>query len=274
MRACEPQWRAKGEDAVADHSVACSEQVGLIPAIAVGMQSKLWMTLCLFIIGCGGPQKTHEHTTLSVDEHRRQADEHDVQAEINQGRMESGSGEGAVDVRCYDQGPPLNIGSEEVAVMKPCWTRPEENAAYARAAERERKSAKEHRAWAQLLIDVEKTACQGLGEVESHTSPFLRKPDILSVEEYRASGELRGAKIRFRKVKGLSKDWFGKSIRCHQARSATLGYAKDFMTHCPLVLEKTSVSIIEDDTSFTITLRSTDPIVAAEIYGRSLRAAE
>ncbi len=240
----------------------------------MSMQSKLWMTLCLVTVSCAGPQKNHEHTPLSVDEHRRQADEHDVQADINRGRMESGSGEGAVDVRCYDQGPPLNIGSEKVAVMKPCWTRPEENAAYARAAEREHKAAKEHRAWAQLLIDVEQAACKGLGEVESHTSPFLRKPDILSVEEYRESGELHGAKIRFRKVKGLSKDWFGKSIRCHQARSATLGYAKDFMIHCPLVLEKTSVSITEEEKSVTIILRSTDPVVAAEIYGRSLRATE
>lgn len=228
------------------------------------------VVLCLFV-GCGSRPPEHEHPDpLSVEEHEQHAKAHEAEADVTQSQVEPQSGDG--DVQCIDQGVPLTSGGEEIRVMKPCWTRAEQNAAYLRAAEAHRKAAKDHRAWAQLLIEVEKTACKDLGAIERKTSPFVRRPDILSVEEYRESGKLMGARVTFRKVKGLSQEWLLKSMKCHQARAAKLGYPEEFMPRSPLALEKTSVSTTETKDTVVATVRSPDPIVAAEIYGRASRA--
>jgi hypothetical protein len=236
-----------------------------------------YLLLALVFAGCGGPATTatpaHEHPEpISAQEHEVQAKEHEALADESSGNVEVAS-TGGDQVQCVDIGGPLESGGERMPVMKPCWTRAEQNTSYLRAAEAHRRAAADHREWAHLLIEVEKEACSGLGEIERKTSPFVRGPDILSVEPYNEGKTLRGARVTFRKVQGLSKPWLVKSMSCHRARAAKLGFAQDFMPHCPLTLKDTATSVVETPDTVVVTLRSTDPIVATEIYGRALYGA-
>lgn len=231
----------------------------------------LSFTLGFFLVACGSRPPAHTHTEpLSAVQHEEQAKSHEAQAQVDRERVESA--ERGEEVQCVDTGGPLNSGGESMPVMRPCWTKAEENAAHLRAVQRQRKAAAEHREWAQLLREAEAEACEPLSQSERDTSPFMRSADILSVEEYREDGNLMGARVAFRKVPGLSPDWLRSSIRCHQARAAKIGYDENFMPHCPLVLERVGTSVSENDDQIVVTLRSTDPVVASQVYGRALQS--
>jgi hypothetical protein len=210
---------------------------------------------------------------MSAEEHEQHAKAHDAEAQVSNQQVEPQSS-ASNDVQCVDVGGPLDSGGERMPVMKPCWTRAEQNASYLRSAEAHRKAADDHRHWAKELVELEQTACKDLGEIERTTSPFVRSPDILSVEEYKEDGNLMGARVTFRKVKGLSKAWLTTSIGCHQARAAKLGYAREFMPHCPLTLKHTGTSVEEKGDTVIVILRSKDPVIAAELYGRALSSAD
>ena len=231
--------------------------------------------VALLLAGCGSSvPASHEHPEpLSASEHEQHAQAHEAQAESSTERVDP-EAVGANQVECVDTGGPMHSGGERIPVMKPCWTGAEQNASYLRAASAHREAAADHREWAQKLVDAELEFCQELGEIERSTSPFVRGPDILSVEAYNEGKTLRGARVTFRKVSGLSKDFLIKSIKCHQARAATLGYSRDFMPHCPLALAHTGTSVTENANTVVVTLRSEDPIVATQLYGRAMHAAE
>ncbi len=234
-----------------------------------------FLSLSVVATACGSGSPPHKHpAALSATEHEEHAVAHDKEAQISNERVEPSEDKDGT--RCIDQNQePLYSGGERTKVMMPCWTRAERNASYLRDAEANRKAARDHREWARNLVELETTACNRLTPTERETSPLSRQPDILSVEEYRESGELLGAKITLRKVKGLDKEWLLASIGCHQARAAKLGYDKKFMPLSPLALPRTSSSVTEvTDTTITATLRSSDPIVAAQIYGRAARVLE
>ncbi len=232
-----------------------------------------WPWLALLLFGCGSTSPPHKHSEpLSATAHEEHAQVHESQAESSTERVNPYSS-GGDETQCVDVGGPLQSDGESTPVMKPCWTMAEQNASFLRAADSHRLAAADHREWAAQLVIAERESCQSLGKIERSTSPFVRSPDILSVKEYRESKTLRGAQVTFRKVPGLSKEWLGKSIQCHSARAAKLGYAKDFMPHCPLTLRDTASSMTETEDTITVTLRSKNELIAAQIYGRALHAA-
>ena len=227
----------------------------------------------ILLVACGGsPAPHHEHPEpLSVAQHEEHAQGHEAEAGVSHERVDPySSGDQA---QCVDVGGPLESGGERMKVMKPCWTSAEQNASYLRAAEAHKSAAADHREWAKQLVEVERVSCGELGEIERSTSPFVRGPDILSVEPYTEGQQILGARVTFRMVKGLTKQWFLKSMRCHRARAATLGFARDFMPYCPLALEHTATSVVEDAGTLVVTLRAESPLVGAQIYGRALHAA-
>ena len=137
--------------------------------------------------------------------------------------------------------------------MTPCWSPIQD----LYSANWESKAAKDHRRWASQLRKVERTACEGLGETDILQDPFTRSSDIIAVSELREGNQLHGARIEFRKVAGLSVDWLNRSLRCHQARAAALGYPAGFMEHSPLSLQKVAMRVKDSGTTITVSLRIT-----------------
>src|SRR5690606_35319961 len=140
---------------------------------------------------------------------------------------------------------------------RPCWTREQIPAGdHGRAASEHRREAAQHRAMAAELRRAELEACRGLGEDELSHSPFFHREDILEVAPARSDGELRGARVVFRRVAGLDAGWMRQAIFCHQRRAAALGYPARVMSYCPLMVSPTSVTVEETETTVTVTVRA------------------
>lgn len=223
----------------------------------------------LIAASCGPSISPHEHPKpLSVQEHQQHASEHDRRAAELGGEADDAAAFTAG--TCVDQSLPLESGGERTQVMTPCWTPTQ----YLFSAAEESRAAKDHRIWATQLAKVERSACEGLGETDIRRDPFTRSGDIITVSEFREANQLHGARVEFRKVEGLSVDWLNRSLRCHQARAAALGYPEEFMKHSPVSLQHVAMSVTNTGATITVSLRSTDELVATKIYGRALHAKE
>jgi hypothetical protein len=212
---------------------------------------------------------------LSADRHLQEAAAHDrlaaenVELSKSAARAEAHTSQ---KIRCLDR--PLEgitySGGEAIEILRPCWTSvtsPSEG--YAAKAKRHRESAAWHRQRAHELRTTEKIACAGLGEDEIATSPFARTEDILSVHELREGASLRGAIVVFRKVPGLTGPWMHKSMHCHYARAAALGFPTDFMGACPTTLPDVQIEVAELPDGIVVTIRSERDEIAAAAYGRA-----
>lgn len=169
-------------------------------------------------------------------------------------------------------GDQLSAGTEPLLGTVPCW-RNEAMVTDAHRAEAERLRAEVavHKEMAGSLVHAEELACEGLSADELGHTPFAHRDDVVSADELREDGELRGARIVFAQVGGLSANWMRQAVACHHARAAALGYNPRFMSYDPTVLQYASTMVNAlDDGGLEIKVTSTDPEVAALIYARAL----
>ena len=174
---------------------------------------------------------------------------------------------------CYDA-PALTIdptsGAERLPILRPCWTGLESpSREQERAAAVHRRAAAGHRAQAAALWRAEDAACSSLGEQERTQSPFFHHEDVVAVTPIHRDGRLVGARVRFRRVRGLDGPWMRKAVTCHQARAGALGYVAPSMAYCPLMVAPTSTWIEEDQTTVTVAIEAARPDDAAAILGRA-----
>jgi hypothetical protein len=160
-----------------------------------------------------------------------------------------------------------------------CWSstvNPTER--HMRDAEEHRRRAAEHRAAAQALRDAEARACVGIAPEDRDMSPFNHKEDIARVEPLTTQRSvpnttnppiLRGATVVFRAVPGLTPEWLQRTIDCHLARNAAMGYDASDMPYCPLMLKDVSATVTSTGDGLAVAVRSDDPEVAAEIWRRA-----
>jgi len=175
-------------------------------------------------------------------------------------------------IHCVDR--PLEgisySGGEPLEVLRPCWTSViSASEHYSQRARRHRVRAVWHRERAETLLETEHVACAGLGEGEIATSPFSQTEDITSIEEYRVDGALRGARVVFRKLPGLSAKWMHRSIQCHYARAAALGFPRDYMSFCPATLPDVRISVVEEPSGIVVIIAADRDEMAAAVLGRA-----
>lgn len=238
------------------------------------MKSVLLGSALACFFSCGGNSEPAHHypQSMSAEQHAARADYHEQEATQVLGKVKPD--DEIHRARCVAPGSTLESGGERMQIMSPCWTLTEENAAYTRLAEQQKRAAEEHRDWAKALKELETNACRHLSEKEQQTSPFQHPRDVLVVEPYKENGVLRGVHVVFKKIPNLNKGWLSRSVACHRARAAKVGYSRDWMPHCPLALPETTVDISEEDRSLEVVLRSTNGIVAGEILGRTMHLRE
>lgn len=216
--------------------------------------------------------KQHQHNRpLSVAEHMAEAARHDKVAREHEDLSADEAESAAPPIQCFDNplAPPSSSGGKQLRILRPCWTsvtRP--SARHISEAEENRREAERHRRAAAQLIGAEKVSCAGLGVEATNHSPFYHREDIEGAQPIRIRGELRGARVAFRKVPGLNVDWMRRASACHIARAGVMGYSKTFMPYCPLVIEGVVASVTERAGAIEVELRADDPVAAATIWGR------
>jgi hypothetical protein len=164
----------------------------------------------------------------------------------------------------------------------PCWsddTNPTDE--HRKAAEEHRKMAADHRAGAKALADAEAKSCTGIDPDDRDRSPFGHRDDIVDVRPLEvtvgagdATGEattkrLRGALIGFRGVRGLTQQYLQRTMDCHLARNASMGFAMPEMSWCPLSVKGAKVTVTSGPDRFIVSVEAADDAAGAEILKRA-----
>lgn len=175
------------------------------------------------------------------------------------------------------QDAPASIKPTPQAVCRigPCWREElSPSANHRAAAEKLRVAAAEHRKAAVALRDAERLACADLSEADRDLSPFFHRDDVERVEPaYQHTGyrqrTLTGATVVFAKVPGLSVEWMQKSLACHLARNAAMGFDAPEMAYCPLAPKGVHASARETNGHVTVEITAGDAQPAEEVLRRA-----
>ena len=227
------------------------------------------LTILSLVAACGGAPVTT--STLSASEHRAEAAEHEDHATRHEADAQELERRPR-SIHCGDAVPfdTLTSGGQRLVTRVPCWS-VEVGATreHRRAAAHERAAAARHRAAAHALERTERERCATLPPDERDHTPFWHHSDVLAVEKLEERGALRGARVVFRRVPSLTREWLEQAVRCHQARAAVLGWQPTYMGYDPSLLPGARVSVTEEARGFAVDVDSGDPDVAAVIYGRA-----
>lgn len=140
----------------------------------------------------------------------------------------------------------LTTGGLRVTNYMPCWDYEDEaEHAHALTAVQQRTEATAEREAAKGLVETEIAACAHIPEAEREHSPFAHRRSIQEVTPYFENGVLRGARVVFKPVYGLTADWMKQDIRCHQAHVAALGQVPDPMQQDPTLVKGADVTVMQ-----------------------------
>ena len=172
------------------------------------------------------------------------------------------------DVALSDQ---ATSGGERLVQAVPCWNVDEETAEHRRfEADREQLLADHERRAATQLVEDELAACRGLPARELEHSPFAHRREIESVIPRREAGVLRGVRIVWKPVLGLSADWMRKAIDCHRARWQRLGEPAIYLPDDPTLVANATVTVQNHRGHVEVLVESTDDITSRVALERAL----
>ena len=222
------------------------------------------------------PVQTMPRRHLSAAEHHTEAQRHEQEAAARERtagvrRRGEASGSGGDEYGCYDREvPDPDLGGERVQVLRPCWTAETRQASPEKTdAAEHRRLARKHRDQAEALTRAERRACAGMSAADIERSPFSHREAIAGVEPLESDGRTIGARVLFRPARGLDAGSMRKTVACHQARAAALGYPPRVMSDNPLMVAPT-VAVVDvrgDLVAVTITARRDED--AAAVLGRA-----
>lgn len=226
--------------------------------------------LLLSLAACAGPSQRQR--PLGVGAHlaeasrcEKEAAQHEVKAE--EAEIANRNGPAICgDTVLADQ---TTSGGVRI-VASPCWSSdPAAVDRHREEAARLRRDARTHRALARELLAAEATSCSTMAADELDHTPFAHRDDVAGVVAELDGATVRGARIQFRPVSGLTADWLRTAITCHQARAAALGYDPKYMSYDPSVVSGADVTVSETDDGVVVVVHADDDAAALVVYGRA-----
>lgn len=225
-------------------------------------------TVAALLVACGAATPGANPTDMSMAEHQAAAQAHDQQAAAHANQYNADAS--VEQSRCSG----ASRGSDA-----PCWSvYANPTQAHLDEAERHRKMAADHRSASDALRGAEAQACGGLAETDRDTSPFDRRDDIVSVDDFHVhlspsksgpNDRIVGASITVRAVPGLTKEYLQRLVSCHLARNASMGFAMPEMAPCPLSVKGATAVVESTSGGFRVDIRSDDTASVAEIRRRA-----
>jgi hypothetical protein len=228
--------------------------------------------LALAVIAGCSRGSSMPHRPLGVQGNLEEAEQHEHDADLHDDQAQEAAAR-TVQQRaaCGDRvlGSGLTSGGEQQLGRSPCWTAADDEARHREAAADLRHDAAVHRAYARELAQAELDACVAMPTKELDHTPFFHRADIAAVTALVERGHVRGARIRFRAVPGLTVDWLRAAIACHQARAAALGWPEQHFAYDPTMVPGTTVSVEERGATILVVVRADDDVAAHAAYGRA-----
>jgi hypothetical protein len=232
----------------------------LVAAVGCGSSPPLPTTN---LRGYGARMEDADRHERLADAHRRAAGPPD--APINPDDYQCGDID--LDEQLTSWGRPLTrFGAHSV----PCWNPAEEYAQRQRlAATREHRRAQDERRAAAGLIRAEMAACRGISPAEIEHSPFAHRKEIAEVVPHRGGGEIRGVRIVFKPVIGLSPAWMEQAIACHRARFERLGEPASYLPDDPTLVSGAVTTVSLHRGHLEVLVETRDDVAAHVALGRA-----
>jgi hypothetical protein len=183
----------------------------------------------------------------SADQHAERAERYRQAA-----RLPDTAKTGADRYNCGDRAlsDQATSGGERLLPTVPCWDVAEENAEHQRfLAAREQEIARTERRTATGMVEAEIAACRGMSERELEHSPFAHRKEIAAVipqgpqGPHRETGALRGVRIVFKPVPGLTAAWMRQAIACHRTRFERLGEPTTYLPEDPTLVAGSNATV-------------------------------
>ncbi|HRC54429.1 MAG TPA: hypothetical protein PKU97_00840 [Kofleriaceae bacterium] len=231
----------------------------------------LWLPLVLVACSSRAPQLARP--PMTAQDHLSEAERHEAEARALEARAAEKERAGTpTPYTCGDSrlNELATSGGERLHVQTPCWAG--ELSAIQRdrsAADRLRAEARQHRSKARAMVLSERAWCAGLPTSELDHTPFDHREDLLSVRAEIEGDRLRGARVRFRRVPGLTVEWLRQTLACHQAIAAIAGYDPLHLSTSPSVVAGAESTVIDDPRGIEVVIRSNDPAAALVVYARA-----
>jgi len=235
------------------------------------MRANRSILLAVLVAACAHPAPPRE-PPKSYRQHMDEAAAHDRDADVQEQMAAESQRTGGGGYACGDRAltDQVTSGGERVTTWVPCWnTDRDASAAHLAEAERLRAEARQHRAIARSLMDIERMFCAGFPEDELTHTPLYHRSDIAAVVPLREDGRLIGARVTFKAVPGLTPGYLRHALLCHRARMATLGYPATYMAYDPTMLVDTRVSVDDRGGPIEVTVRGDDDLAAALVWSRA-----
>jgi hypothetical protein len=164
----------------------------------------------------------------------------------------------------------LTSGGERLVPVVPCWDPAEEIAERHRvAARREVQLARDERRAATKLVEAEIAACRGISPEEVEHSPFAHKKAIADVVPHSEGGVIRGVRIVWKPVLGLSAAWMRQAIACHRARFERLGEPATYLSDDPTLVPGVTATVTDHGGRLEVLIESRDDVSAHVALARA-----
>jgi len=180
--------------------------------------------------------------------HMEAADQHSERAEQHRQAIKppDTTGPSTVGYQCGDtvMSDQVTSGGERLVQATPCWDPAEELAVRNEGiAEREQKLADRERRAATAMVAAEDAACRGLAQRDLDRSPLAHRKQIAEVVPHRESGAVRGVRIVFKPVPGLTAAWMRQALACHRARFERLGEPAGYLPEDPSLVAQATTTV-------------------------------
>ncbi len=208
----------------------------------------IFVVTTLAAAACGSPREPlvphpqgYAAHMEAADAHSDKAQQYGVLAPLPEPAGSTGDSYSCGDTVLADQ---ATSGGERLVQSVPCWDSGEEVSAHRRyLAEHEQQLAQDERRTAANLVEAELAACRGLPVHEIEHSPFAHRKEIAEVIPHRETGTLRGVRIVFKPVPGLTADWMRQAITCHRARFERMGEPAIYLPEDPTLVARAITTV-------------------------------
>ena len=235
---------------------------------------RIALTLTMLTVACNGsreplvrhPRGYAEHME-AADVHSHRAEEHRRVGALPDSRSGSVGGYQCGDTAMMDQ---VTSGGERLMPTVPCWDVAEESAEHQQyLATHEQRLADTERRAATNMVEAELAACRGISERELEHSPFSHRKEIAAVVPHRETGSLRGVRIVFKPVLGLTAAWMRQSIACHRARFERLGEPATYLPDDPTLVAKATAAVEQRGDHLEVVIETGDATSARVAFDRA-----
>jgi hypothetical protein len=241
------------------------------------MRTVSQLALLVAAAGCGGSPPLPTTNLRGYGARMEQADRHDRLADAH--RRAAGPPDTPINPDDYQCGD-IDLSDELTSAGKPvlpfsahtmpCWNPVEEYRQRQQlAADREHRRAQDERRAAASLIRAEMAACRGISPAEIEHSPFAHRKEIAEVIPHREGGEIRGVRIVWRPVIGLSPEWMEQAIACHHARFERLGEPASYLPDDPTLVSGAVTTVSLHRGHLEVLVETRDDVAAHVALGRA-----